>query len=201
VLSCSTRRIIIFLSFPQGAQAALIISLDEISRRLAIGERANGGRERALLVPRLNPVTMARARNRPRVTVTCRRSRSLPRRDSELFSFAQLSQHSRGVRREHRRRTMSHLAKLNPARDSLSAKSNANRRFGGGKTWPHSRRTVKRRARGAEERQMRPSPRAETVDDVRGQFGNCASVGFAVGASDRKTRSRDTRARALRCVR
>lgn len=35
-------------------------------------------------------------------------------------------------------------------------------------------------------------PESGPVDDIRGQFRNCVSVEFAVGANDRKTRSADT---------
>jgi len=45
-----------------------------------------------------------------------------------------------------------------------------------------------------------PFARSGPVDDIRRQFRNCVSVEFAVGASDRKTRSSDTRSAELGSV-
>lgn len=59
--------------------------------------------------------------------------------------------------------------------------------------WAAIRETLQRLFARIVKRRMEGPFRAESgpVDDIRGQFRNCVSVEFAVGANDRKTRSAD----------
>lgn len=59
--------------------------------------------------------------------------------------------------------------------------------------WTAVRKTIAFRSYIQFKRLVKDPLRGENgpVDDVRGQFRNCISVEFAVGANDRKTRSGD----------
>lgn len=83
------------------------------------------------------------------------------------------------------------LRKIEPGREldsSLYARTIGSSHFGPQleKLFRQRNACVKRRVEG-------PFARSGPVDDIRGQFRNCVSVEFAVGANDRKTRSADTR--------